>query len=95
VDIELRGLAGEQRNDASRVFFPVIRRSTTSEKPPVQLLDVVSCWKGLTWRQASEIMLWEKALKKSLEDMVARELLDDFGEHIQNTQGESLGLPLF
>ena len=90
IEVELRGLTGEQRRHAWEMFCPVVRRSSTHNEFPIQHLDVVSCWKGISCRQASEIMFWEAVFKESLEKLVAQELLDAFGEELRTTHGKIL-----
>jgi hypothetical protein len=67
VEVNLRGLAGENRRKVTDVYCPEVRRSTPTGYQHINHLDVVSCWKGLTFQQACEIAQWESLFKKALE----------------------------
>ncbi|PVI00942.1 hypothetical protein DM02DRAFT_654964 [Periconia macrospinosa] len=58
IDIQLSG--SPARSDASDMYCPQIRRSPLSNAHAVNHIDVVSCWKGLSLRQASEALMWER-----------------------------------
>jgi hypothetical protein len=54
-------------------------------------LDTVSCWKGLSYSQASELMVWYHIfsdcltclVEEALKDALVDELLDSQGKHYQ------------
>ncbi|KAF2201037.1 hypothetical protein GQ43DRAFT_48746 [Delitschia confertaspora ATCC 74209] len=78
--IELTGLIEGDHQSIADVYYPTARRSSTYNECPVHHLDVVSCWKGLSTQQASEILFWETLFKESLEELVLRDLLKASGE---------------
>jgi hypothetical protein len=49
------------------VYCPEIRRSPPTDYQHINHLDVVSCWKGLSFRQAREVAHWEHLFKQVLE----------------------------
>ncbi|KAF2865807.1 hypothetical protein BDV95DRAFT_612381 [Massariosphaeria phaeospora] len=67
ITVEVRGLAGASRRKATDVYCPEVRRSPFSTIHHVNHLDVVSCWKGLSLRQACEVVVWERLFERALE----------------------------
>lgn len=67
VKLMLRGLSGETRREVIDVYCPEVRRSPPTDYQYITHLDVVSCWKGLSFRQAREVAQWETLFKKALE----------------------------
>jgi len=63
MSISLRKITG----DASPCgpVMPRVRRSSITNEP-VQHLDIVSCWKGLSHQQALEIDKWEQAFEQCI-----------------------------
>lgn len=70
VEVILRGLAGENRHKVTDVYCPEVRRSPPTDYQHINHLDVVSCWKGLSFRQAREVAQWEILFKNALEDQL-------------------------
>ncbi|KAF2651271.1 hypothetical protein K491DRAFT_719977 [Lophiostoma macrostomum CBS 122681] len=68
VDFRLRNLPGSGKSRVTDVYCPEVRRSPLRDSLNVNHLDVVSCWKGLSFHQASEIAYWESTFKSCLED---------------------------
>ncbi|KAF1995224.1 hypothetical protein P154DRAFT_349590 [Amniculicola lignicola CBS 123094] len=85
VEIELRGLPGADRYKATDVYCPEVRRSPTISDHHVSHLDVVSCWKGLSIKYASEIVWWEVLFQEALERMVLSTVLRSFAEHVRES----------
>jgi hypothetical protein len=67
VQLMLTGLPGENRRKVTDVYCPEIRRSPPTDYQHINHLDVVSCWKGLSFRQAREVAHWEYLFKHVLE----------------------------
>lgn len=70
ITVELRGLFHDDRLKVTDVYCPEVRRSPFNSGYHVNHLDVVSCWKGLSISQATEIVLWEHLLREALEIQV-------------------------
>jgi hypothetical protein len=70
IEFQLRGLLGVDRSTVSDVYSPEVRRSPTTHRMTVTHLDLVTCWKGLSYAQAAEILFWENVFRLSLERMV-------------------------
>ena len=84
VDFRLRNPLGAVRTRVTDVYCPEIRRSQLREQRDVNHLDVVSCWKGLSYKQAAEIAYWENSFKVCLEETVLEALAEPFGVYLKN-----------
>jgi hypothetical protein len=90
VEVQLRDLFGAAKNKVSDVYCPGVRRSPYSETPNLMHLDVVSCWRGLSYKQAAEIAYWEVNLQQCLEKIVRDAVIRIFAEHLRDETGTSL-----
>ncbi|KAF2467922.1 uncharacterized protein BDR25DRAFT_60603 [Lindgomyces ingoldianus] len=84
VDFCLHGLSASNKARVSDVYCPQVRRST-DRNFPVSHLDVVSCWKGLSYRQAAEIAVWETMFKDAIENQVRDIVLHAFAEQLRDS----------
>ena len=66
IHVELRGLPGAAGSDPIDVYCPEVHRPNFVKANNVNRLDVISCWKGLSYNQASEIALWKRLLGDAL-----------------------------
>jgi hypothetical protein len=64
--IDFRGLPGESVKRGADIYCPSVRRWPFVNKNDVNRLDVVSCWKGLSYMQAAEVAMWEHQLRDAL-----------------------------
>lgn len=87
VDLVLRGLPGANKAKVTDVYCPEVRRSPPTEHQHVSHLDVVSCWKGLSFRQAREIARWESLFKYSLESQVRNTVLRAVAKRLYKPHG--------
>jgi hypothetical protein len=87
MDVELRGLLTDGVTSAFELVFPNVRRSQLSHDA-VQHLDVVSCWKGLQYSKANELVLWDRLLRESLAAHIQLHLLQDFAFHLLGCCGK-------
>jgi hypothetical protein len=71
--------------------MPEVRRSPVEDlhKRAVKHLDVVSCWKGLSHRQAKELAFWQFTFKISLESILLDTLLHMFADYVRDENGMS------
>jgi hypothetical protein len=96
IEFQLRGLLGVDRSTVCDVYSPEVRRSPTTHRMTVTHLDLVTCWKGLSYAQAAEILFWENVFRLSLERVVwdvvtrlfARQAREDNGQFARNTLSE-------
>ncbi|KAF2105660.1 hypothetical protein BDV96DRAFT_358674 [Lophiotrema nucula] len=84
--VRLRGLPGFERPKVSDVFCPDVRRPGYPADFAVNHLDVVFCWKGLSYSQAREIKAWEEVFHDALGSMIFQSVLQTFTEYL----GESI-----
>ncbi|KAF2703009.1 hypothetical protein K504DRAFT_186567 [Pleomassaria siparia CBS 279.74] len=87
VDLRLRGLPGANTSKVTDLYCPEVRRSMPMRNRHINHLDVVSCWKGLSFRRASEVLLWEDLFRHSLESQVRDTLLHNLAEHLSHRHG--------
>ena len=86
VHVDFRGLPGEAGLKIADIYCPEVRRPPFIRANNVNRLDVVSCWKGLSYTQAADIALWKRllgdALGEQLEEGVRATVLDGMSAHI-------------
>jgi hypothetical protein len=87
MDVELRGLLTDGVKSAFELVFPNVRRSQMSHDA-VQHLDVVSCWKGLQYSNAVELVRWDHLFRESLASHIKLHLLQDFAFHLLGCCGK-------
>jgi hypothetical protein len=87
LDVILRGLANEDLPPSSAIVLPRVRRSAIGDGA-VQHLDVVSCWKGLSFSTVLELTMWEDLFKESLASQIKQRLQHEFVEKLQAFPGE-------
>lgn len=85
-DLQLRNLLGAVKSTVADVYCPEVRRSPMTDTS-VKHIDVVSCWKGLSIKQAAELAYWEEIFKVSLEKMVEDLLIHVFAHHLREENG--------
>ena len=89
IDVQLRGLLGADRCRVTDVYCPEVRRSPLTSNKDFSHLDVVSCWRGITLRQASEIAYWEGNFTSSLEKMITDVIIHVFVEYLRQENGKT------
>ncbi|KAF2685134.1 hypothetical protein K458DRAFT_388028 [Lentithecium fluviatile CBS 122367] len=52
------------------VYCPKVRRRPFVTADHVNLLDVISCWKGLSHTQATEVSIWNRLFREGLEEQL-------------------------
>lgn len=94
-DIKLEGFATREKLSVADLHIPRVRRSPYSDAP-VSHLDVVSCWKGLSYSQATELILWERLFQQCLALQIRKRLQGVVIKHLDEVQkpaNESVLLP--
>lgn len=86
VNVELRGLLTDDVKSAFDLVMPKVRRSQLGHDA-VQHLDVVSCWKGLQYSNATELVLWDRLFRESLASHIKLHLLQAFVTHLSRCRG--------
>ncbi|KAF1918725.1 hypothetical protein BDU57DRAFT_119054 [Ampelomyces quisqualis] len=81
LDVVLRGLANADLPPTSAMVLPRVRRSAIGDGA-VQHLDVVSCWKGLSFSTVLELSMWEDLFKESLVSKIKQRLQHEFVEKL-------------
>jgi hypothetical protein len=76
----VRGLPGVAGLNITDIYCPDVHRLPFVKANNVNHLDVVTCWKGLSCTQASEVALWKRllgdALGEQLEETVRAAAFD-------------------
>ncbi|CAI6294726.1 unnamed protein product [Periconia digitata] len=73
IDVQLSGHS--LKSDPADMYCPQVRRSPlSSDDCAVNHIDVVACWKGITLRQASELLMWEHFHNDALMTQVSETL---------------------
>ncbi|KAF2816304.1 uncharacterized protein BDZ99DRAFT_566147 [Mytilinidion resinicola] len=90
VDLTLRGLTTLEIRSPSDAYCPRVRRSALDLRSNFEHVDTVSTWRNLSIAQAEELCFWEKAFQQSLEELVARVLMEAFVEQENGSKGRSL-----
>ncbi|KAJ4377497.1 hypothetical protein N0V83_000322 [Neocucurbitaria cava] len=94
-DINLEGLPIREKLSVADLHIPRVRRSPYSDAP-VSHLDVVSCWKGLSYSQATELIIWERLFQQCLALQIRKRLQGIVIKHLDEVQkpaNESVLLP--
>lgn len=90
VEFQLRGLLGADKSRVMDVFCPEVRRSPTTHGPEIKHLDVVSCWRGLSFPQAGEIAYWENNFILSLDKMIKDAIMQVFVDWVSAHKESSM-----
>ncbi|KAF2646638.1 hypothetical protein P280DRAFT_15590 [Massarina eburnea CBS 473.64] len=72
IDVSLQGWVPEQ--EPADICCPKVLRSPFDSASPVNHLDVISCWKGLSYIQSCEITMWERLHHRALSKQVSEGL---------------------
>lgn len=78
IRVEVLGDAFPRRSSVSDIYLTQVVRFDDNGDNVVKHLDVVATWKGLSYRQAVELIFWEQAFQKSLESLIETSLISDF-----------------
>ncbi|KAF2492120.1 hypothetical protein BU16DRAFT_104229 [Lophium mytilinum] len=89
IDLTLRGLTTPETRSPSDVYCPHVRRSALDLRSNFEHVDTVSTWRNLSIAQAEELCFWEKVFQQSLEELVARNLMEDFVEQENDSKARS------
>ncbi|KAH9882601.1 hypothetical protein J1614_000837 [Plenodomus biglobosus] len=91
--VQLHGLAAEEQSDAHNAYRPRVRRSASTSQA-IEHVDIVTCWKGLSYSQASELTFWKHAFRICLSSQIERALrsiiVAQMGEQPNPLEGLSL-----
>ncbi|CAO2647443.1 Nn.00g083650.m01.CDS01 [Neocucurbitaria sp. VM-36] len=83
--VVLDGLAARDNITVADMHCPRVRRSPYSDRA-ISHLDVISCWKGLSYSQAMELTLWEQLFRRCLALQVKEWLQGIAVKHVSDTQ---------
>ncbi|KAH7413611.1 hypothetical protein DE146DRAFT_1283 [Phaeosphaeria sp. MPI-PUGE-AT-0046c] len=89
MNIVLSGLPVDGRTNAFDFIIPHARRSTLLAGP-VQHLDVISCWKGVTNAQAWELASWDYFFKECLAVQIKEYLQREFLSRLRGSTTQPL-----
>ena len=95
VDFVLEGLQDENRSSAANIYCPQVRRPHFTKNVTINHMDIVSCWKGLSLSQATEVVFWEKIFRDTLQARVMGKpsLMEDEKSEIRMRNTALLELP--
>ncbi|KAI8933292.1 hypothetical protein NX059_009919 [Plenodomus lindquistii] len=91
--VKLEGLAAIGQLNAQNAYRPRVRRSGSTEQA-IEHVDVVTCWKGLSFAQAGELAFWEHAFRQCLTSQVEHTLRLVIAAEIGALQRPADGLSL-
>lgn len=87
MDIVLSGMPVDGRSNAVDFIVPHVRRSPLGFGP-AQHLDVISCWKGVTYAQACELASWDCFFKECLAVQIKEYLQCEFLNSLSGPSSE-------
>jgi len=90
VNVILKGLPSAYKSETTDVYCPQVRRSASTDHQHINHLDVVSCWKQLSFRQAAEIARWETLFKTALESQLRNTILQAIARRLDRRQSSKL-----
>lgn len=93
MDIVLSGMPVDGRSNAVDFIVPHVRRSPLGFGP-AQHLDVISCWKGVTYAQACELASWDCFFKECLAVQIKEYLQCEFLNSLSGPSSPRAKLPL-
>ncbi|KAF2746180.1 hypothetical protein M011DRAFT_478558 [Sporormia fimetaria CBS 119925] len=83
IHVQLRGLQGENLTKVTDVYCPEVRRSPLAGTEVAKHMDVVYCWKGLSYKLASELAYWHTVFKECLEAILRRIIIEIFADRLR------------
>lgn len=80
IKVELHGDSLPDRRNVTDVFRPQLLTfdNTFIEDNTIEHKDVVITWKGISFAQATEIVFWEAAFRRALENLIEETLIEAF-----------------